>query len=46
MAAFVADMAALDGQNAQADQIFRATFVVLRVIVKPLTMQQEVKTCC
>ena len=41
-----ADMASLKVRNAQADQISRAARVVLRVIVEPLTTQQEVGTCC
>ena len=40
------DMVALDGRNAQADQIFRAARMVLWFVVGPLTMQQEVVTCC
>ena len=33
------DMLELDGQNAQADHIFQATRVVLRILVGPFTMQ-------
>ena len=39
------DMAALDGRNSQADHIFRAACVVLRVLVRPLTTKWEVGTC-
>ena len=41
-----ANIAALDGRNTQAKQIVRATCVILRVIVRPLTMQWDVGTCC
>ena len=46
IAASDADMAAPGVSNAQANQIVRASRVLLRVIVRPLTMQREVVTCC
>ena len=46
IAASDAGMADLDGRNAQADQIFQAERVVLRVIAGPLIMQWEAGTCC
>ena len=33
------DMAALDGQNSQADQIVQVVRMVLRVVIGPLTTQ-------
>ena len=42
---YIADMAALGGWNAQVDHIVWEAHVVLRVLVGPLTMQQEVGIC-
>ena len=41
-----ADMDNLDGRNTQANQIILTSRVVLRVVVKPLTTQQEVRLRC
>ena len=46
MVASNADTAALNDRNAQANQIIRVVRMVLRVIVRPLTMQQGVGICC
>ena len=41
-----ADVAALDGRNAQADQIVWEACVILWILVGSLTTQQEIVTCC
>ena len=38
-------MAALDGGNSAVDQIVRAARVVLRVLVGPITTQQDLGAC-
>ena len=45
IAASNTDMASLDGRNDQADHIVGALRMVLRVVVRPLTTQQEVVIC-
>ena len=46
IAASNADMDAFDGRNTQVNQIIPALRVVLQIIVRPLTTQREVVTCC